>query len=50
VKGYGEQGNNWTWDTAGLAAGKYFATVYARTSGSRDDGEVVGSIVPFVLQ
>jgi hypothetical protein len=50
VKGYDELGNSWNWNTTGMAAGTYYVTVYARTSGSRDAGEVVANVIPFVLQ
>jgi hypothetical protein len=33
-----------------MAAGTYYVTVYARTSGSRDAGEAVANVIPFVLQ
>jgi hypothetical protein len=50
VKGYDELGNSWNWNTTGMAAGTYYVTVYARTSGSRDAGEAVANVIPFVLQ
>jgi hypothetical protein len=50
VKGYDELGNSWNWNTTGLAAGTYYVTVYARTPGSRDAGEVVADVIPVVLQ
>jgi len=49
VKDYGVPGDSWNWNTAGLANGRYYVLVYARSAGSTSDVEAV-ALTPYELQ
>jgi len=49
VKEYNVAGDNWNWDTTGLANGRYYVLVYARSAGSTSDVEAV-ALTPYDLQ